>query len=82
MFIISAKAQVVRITLDDVKVTKGRNTQGVTLWQEREEDDFVVSIACFQETDQTQTAEHTNGVARNANGTHGSNGTNGAGQPK
>ena len=81
MFIISAKAQVVRITLEDVRVT-GRDAQGVIVWRDREEDDFVVSIACFQETDQTQTAEHTNGVARNANGTHGSNGTNGAGQPK
>ncbi|MDA1127654.1 MAG: DNA gyrase subunit A [Chloroflexi bacterium] len=50
ILIISAKAQVVRITLEDVRVT-GRNTQGVIVWRDREADDYVASIACFQESD-------------------------------
>jgi hypothetical protein len=40
----------VRITLEDVRVT-GRNTQGVIVWRDREADDYVASIACFQESD-------------------------------
>ena len=48
IFIISAKAQVIRITLADVRVT-GRNTQGVIIWRDREPDDRVASIACIQE---------------------------------
>ena len=52
--IISNKAQVVRITLAQVRVT-GRNTQGVIVWQAKEDDDFVASIACFQETIQEAT---------------------------
>ena len=61
ILIISAKAQVVRITLEDVRVT-GRNTQGVIVWRDREPDDYVASIACFQESD-TQSApdEESNG---------------------
>ena len=55
ILIISAKAQVVRITLEDVRVT-GRNTQGVIVWRDREPDDYVASIACFQESD-TQSPE-------------------------
>ena len=51
VFIISAKAQVVRINLEDVKVTHGRYTQGVIIWRDREEDDFVASVACFTEND-------------------------------
>ena len=52
MLIISAKAQVVRISIDDVRET-GRITQGVILWKEREasDDDYVASIAVFQETE-------------------------------
>jgi len=53
IFIISSKAQMVRITLQDVRVT-GRNTQGVIVWRDREADDFVASIACFQETERPQ----------------------------
>ena len=81
MFIISAKAQVVRITLEDVRVT-GRDAQGVIVWRDREDDDYVVSIACFQETDQDRPASSKDGGGRNSNGAHGSNGTNGAGQAK
>ena len=81
MFIISAKAQVVRITLEDVRVT-GRVAQGVIVWRDRENDDYVVSIACFQETDQGRPEVSANGSGRSANGTQGSNGRNGAGQSK
>ena len=52
MLIISAKAQVVRISIDDVRET-GRIAQGVILWKERKADDYVASIAVFQETDHT-----------------------------
>ena len=67
ILIISAKAQVVRITLEDVRVT-GRNTQGVIVWRDREADDYVASIACFQESD-TQT-----GVNEEASAKTSSNG--------
>ena len=61
ILIISAKAQVVRITLEDVRVT-GRNTQGVIVWRDREPDDYVASIAVFQESDTHSTKEDdTNG---------------------
>ena len=49
ILIISAKAQVVRITLEQVRVT-GRNTQGVIVWHAKESADHVASIACIQET--------------------------------
>ena len=51
VFIISAKAQVVRINLEDVKVTNSRYTQGVIVWRDREPDDYVASVACFTEND-------------------------------
>jgi DNA gyrase subunit A len=49
IFVISSKAQVVRLNLQDVRVT-GRATQGVIIWRDREADDFLASIACFQES--------------------------------
>jgi DNA gyrase subunit A len=49
IFVISAKAQVVRINLEDVRVA-GRNTQGVIIWRDRDPEDTLASIACFQET--------------------------------
>ena len=52
MLIISSKAQVVRISVDDVRAT-GRVAQGVILWKERDNDDYVASIAVFQETVRT-----------------------------
>ena len=73
MFIISAKAQVVRITLEDVKKT-GRVAQGVIVWRDREPDDYVVSIACFQGQVQLE-AKETDG---SQNGRHSSNGAGGA----
>ena len=81
ILIISAKAQVVRITLEDVRVT-GRNTQGVIVWRDREPDDYVASIACFQESDtqdigdEESNGKNGSGESRdsNANGTK-ANGT-------
>ena len=65
MLIISAKAQVVRISTDDVRET-GRIAQGVILWKERETDDYVASIAVFQETDRNgHSAPSSNGHRRN-----------------
>ena len=72
ILIISAKAQVVRITLDDVRVT-GRDTQGVIVWRDREPDDYVASIACFLETDQKA-------VNASANGHHSTNGASSNGK--
>ena len=73
MFVISAKAQVIRVTLEDFRVT-GRDTQGVIIWRDREADDYVASIACFQEQVQLET----NG---SRNGHHSSNGTAGVNSP-
>ena len=77
MLIISANAQVVRISMDDVRET-GRVAQGVILWKEREatDDDYVASIAVFQETDRAGSVGATaNGHRRNGRAT--SNGANG-----
>ena len=74
MLIISSKAQVVRISVDDVRET-GRVAQGVILWKEREasDDDYVASIAVFQETDRNgREVLSTNGHRRN--GQPGANG--------
>ena len=60
VFIISAKAQVVRINLEDVRVA-GRNTSGVIVWRDREPDDYVASVACFQESDYSPKKPSTNG---------------------
>ena len=54
VFIISARGQVVRITLAEVKVVNTRQTKGVIIWRERGGDDSVVSIACFRATDYSQ----------------------------
>ena len=65
MLIISSKAQVVRISVDDVRET-GRVAQGVILWKERETDDYVASIAVFQETDRDdEPSPSSNGHRRN-----------------
>ena len=73
MLIISSKAQVVRISMDDVRET-GRVAQGVILWKEREADDYVASIAVFQETDRNgEPITGTNGYRR-ANGRNRANG--------
>ena len=46
----SAKGQVIRIKLEDFTV-KGRITQGVIIWRDRQPDDYVASLTCFVETD-------------------------------
>ena len=81
IFIISSKAQMQRITLEDVRVT-GRNTQGVIVWREREADDFVAAIACFHESDRKLSdngaAGTSNGSAKGpSNGTSDTGGSNG-----
>ena len=70
MFVISAKAQMIRVTLEDFRVT-GRDTQGVIIWRDREPDDYVASIACFQEQVQLE-------VNGSQNGHHSTNGAGGA----
>jgi DNA gyrase subunit A len=60
VFIISAKAQVVRINLEDVRVS-GRDTQGVIVWRDRDPDDYVASVASFQENDYLQVNPSSNG---------------------
>ena len=44
LFIISAKAQIVRIGLDGVR-RAGRATQGVILWRDRVDEDYVASVS-------------------------------------
>ena len=91
IFIISAQAQMDRITLEDVRKT-GRNAQGVIVWRDREPDDYVASIACFQENVHERengseengsngTGASTNGH-RPVNGASPANGSNGAGTDK
>ena len=70
IMVISAKAQVIRVTLDDFRVT-GRDTQGVIIWRDREPDDKVAAITCFQETDYGTEDD-------SQNGRHSGNGKNGA----
>ena len=77
VFIISAKAQVVRINLQDVKVTDGRRTKGVIIWRDREPDDCVASVACFQETDYSSAGANGNA----ANGSDTAAAPNGAAPP-
>ena len=61
IFVISAKAQVIRVTLEDFRVV-GRDTQGVIIWRDREEDDYVASIACFQESNPGTANDSQNGL--------------------
>ena len=53
IFIISAKAQLVRIDLDQIR-TSDRNTSGVILWTDREPDDYIVSIGTFERDEKKQ----------------------------
>ena len=64
ILVISAKAQVIRVTLEDFRVT-GRDTQGVIIWRDREPDDYVASIACFVETDYANSNGSRNGQHTN-----------------
>ena len=47
MFIISAKGQLTRINLSDIRVLNTRASKGVIAWRELIEDDYVTSVACF-----------------------------------
>tara|TARA_Y100000031_G_scaffold139039_1_gene165453 strand:- start:185 stop:1096 length:912 start_codon:yes stop_codon:yes gene_type:complete len=60
IFVISAKAQVIRVTLEDFRVV-GRDTQGVIIWRDREPNDYVASIAAFQESDHIRSNGSENG---------------------
>ena len=53
IFIISAKAQLVRIDLDQIR-TSDRNTSGVILWRDRAPDDYIVSIGTFERDEKKQ----------------------------
>jgi len=67
IMIISAKGQVIRFNLRDVRIT-GRATQGVIVWRDREEDDYVASMACFQENDYVQAAKFRDALQQGENG--------------
>ena len=72
VFIISARGQVVRIKLADVKVVNTRQTKGVIIWRERGGDDSVVSISCFRANDYSQSdPTRQNGASASTAGTAG-----------
>ena len=79
MLIISAKAQVVRISIDDVRET-GRVAQGVILWKERDGDDYVASVAVFQETERGGGDGSASGASASVNGGRRNGGGLGAGK--
>ncbi len=60
IFVISAKAQVIRVTLEDFRVV-GRDTQGVIIWRDREPNDYVASITAFQESERLKASDPDNG---------------------
>ena len=69
VFIISARGQVVRINLAEVKVVNTRQTKGVIIWRERGGDDSVVSISCFRANDYSQSdPTRQNGASASAAG--------------
>ena len=65
ILLISANAQMIRVTLEDFRVT-GRDTQGVIIWRDREPEDYVVAIALDE-------SYHTP-IIESQNGRHSSNG--------
>ncbi len=46
IMLISAKAQVIRVSLQDFRMV-GRNTQGVRIWRDKQADDHVASLTCL-----------------------------------
>ena len=50
IMLISAKGQVIRVSLQDFRVV-GRNTQGVRIWRDKVEDDYVASLTCLMPQD-------------------------------
>jgi hypothetical protein len=73
--------------LEDVRKT-GRNAQGVIVWRDREADDYVASIAVFQENvherenESEESGSNGAGGSRNGhrqvNGANPANGSNGS----
>ena len=55
IMLISAKAQVIRVSLQDFRVV-GRNTQGVRIWRDKVEDDYVASLTCMAPQDRSDDA--------------------------
>ena len=74
--IISAKAQVVSITLDQVRIS-GRNTRGVIVWRPKDDDDYVAAIAVIREPAATGEESETANGHRPVNGKSSANGSNG-----
>ena len=68
IMLISAKAQVIRISLDDVH-SMGRNTQGVIVWRDKEPDDYLVSITCLPNGDPDSSPEVSGSKDRTPKGT-------------
>ena len=50
IMLISAKAQVIRVSLQDFRVV-GRNAQGVRIWRDKQADDYVASLTCLMRQD-------------------------------
>ena len=59
IMLISAKAQVIRVSLQDFRVV-GRNAQGVRIWRDKQADDYVASLTCLMRQD-GEDAPPTNG---------------------
>ncbi len=73
LFIISAKAQVVRIGLDGVR-RAGRATQGVILWRDRVDEDYVASVSLCPRDLIPDEDESTPGQSRNGHKPNSSSG--------
>ena len=63
IMLISAKGQVIRVSLQDFRVV-GRNTQGVRIWRDKVEDDYVASLTCLMPQDRGSEPT-TNGASLN-----------------
>ena len=48
MFIISAKGQISRINLSEVRIVNTRYTKGVIAWRQGQPDDQITAITCFK----------------------------------
>ena len=79
VMLVSAKAQVIRITLDDFR-SMGRNTQGVIVWRDREPDDYMASIACFRDNGSSP-GQETNGHVSQGSGKDSNNDDSGEDGP-
>ena len=73
LFIISAKAQIVRIGLEGVR-RAGRATQGVILWRDRVDDDYVASVSLCRRDLIPDEEESSPGQSRNGHKPNSSSG--------